>query len=120
MDWTDCCIPVSYTHLELQDILEIQSGSLSEMIIRMEEDGLIEKVKSETDGRHFILKLTLEGRRQAERSKDEYNRQIAQMMSCFSTDQMRQLDELLDIMVEHWRSMEKNKKLNILGSQNNE
>ena len=43
---------------ELQDILGICSGSLSEILAKMEADGFLEKAKSKTDGRQLNLRLT--------------------------------------------------------------
>lgn len=91
---------------ELQDILEVQSGSLSEIVIKMEEDGLIQKVRSEKDGRHFVLKLTQKGMMEAERSKRDYEDRTEKMMSCFSDTQLEELHGLLDIMLTHWRENE--------------
>lgn len=98
---------------DLQDILGVQSGSLSEMIIGMEADGLVEKVKSKKDGRHLVLRLTPKGIRQAERSKEEYERQIEKMMSCFSEEQMKNLHHLLNIMITHWTELEKDSDVKI-------
>ena len=48
---------------ELQDILGICSGSLSEILAKMEADGFLEKAKSKTDGRQLNLRLTEAGKR---------------------------------------------------------
>lgn len=114
---------------ELQDILEVQSGSLSEMIIKMEADGLIQKVRSQKDGRQLVLKLTPKGVAQSICSREEYDRQVAKMMSCFSKEQLRELYCLLDIMGAHWKEVEKDidfpvqedvKTMNTKQNQNNE
>ena len=47
---------------ELQDILGICSGSLSEILAKMEADGFLEKAKSKTDGRQLNLRLTDAGK----------------------------------------------------------
>lgn len=91
---------------ELQDILEVQSGSLSEMIIKMEANGLVEKVRSKKDGRQLVLKLTPKGVIQAEYSQEEYERRVEKMMSCLSGDEQRELYDLLETMVMHWRNLE--------------
>lgn len=114
---------------ELQDILEVQSGSLSEMIIKMEAEGLVEKVRSQKDGRQLVVKLTAKGIEQSKCSKEEYDRQVARMMSCFSEEQLRELYYFLDTMGTHWKKVEKDidfpmqenvKILNITKNQNNE
>ena len=45
----------------LQDLLDIQSGSLSEILAKIEADGLLEKVKCGSDRRGYILRLTESG-----------------------------------------------------------
>jgi DNA-binding MarR family transcriptional regulator len=91
---------------DLQDILEVQSGSLSEMITKMEADGLVEKVKSQKDGRQLVLTLTPEGTAQAKRSQEEYDKRVEKMMSCFSVEEQQKLHELLETMVAHWKEIE--------------
>lgn len=91
---------------ELQDILKIQSGSLSEVIIKMEADGLIEKVRSESDGRQWALRLTKNGQMEAVRLKAAYDKQVAEMMGCFSQEQLHILHELLNTMFTHWNTLD--------------
>lgn len=92
---------------DLQDMLGVQSGSLSEMIIKMEADGLVEKVRSQKDGRQLVLRLTPEGLAQAEAFKEKYDEQVEKMMCCLSDEQMHELHKLLDITVTHWKEIEK-------------
>lgn len=87
---------------ELQDLLGVQSGSLSEIIIKMEADGLIEKVRSRRDGRRLVLQLTEEGRRQAEESCAKYERQVEKMLSCLSPEQKTSLLDTLELLIAHW------------------
>lgn len=94
---------------ELQDILGVQSGSLSEVIIKMEAEGLVEKIRSEKDGRNFVLKLTEKGKGQAKYFMEEYEGRVEQMMSCFSEEQLENLHELLRVMLGHWNEIEERK-----------
>lgn len=89
---------------ELQDILQIQSGSLSEVIIKLESDGLVNKGRSEMDGRQFTLNLTQKGQEEAKRIKEEYDEQVREMMSCFSEEELEQLHQMLKIMFAHWNA----------------
>ena len=91
---------------ELQKILEIQSGSLSEMIIKLEADGLIEKVKCDHDGRNLVLQLTEKGTVLAKRFKRDYDQQVEELLSCFSQEQLHQLHDLLGTMLSHWKAVE--------------
>lgn len=92
---------------ELQEMLGIQSGTISEAIIKMEADGLVEKLRCEKDGRNFIVRLTPEGRAEAKSQMAEYNVRVEQLMSCFSEEQLETLHDLLGIMLEHWKKNER-------------
>lgn len=92
---------------DLQSLLNVQSGSLSEMIIKMETDGFIEKVKSQQDGRNFVLRLTEKGHNLSEDCKRDYEKRINKLMSCFSENQLEELYNMLDEMVVHWRDVGK-------------
>lgn len=92
---------------ELQDILEVQSGSLSEIIIKMENDGLIEKAKSEKDGRHLVLRLTEKGLKEAEIARSEHDKNVEELMSCLTENQKEELNNLLSTILSHWKTIEK-------------
>lgn len=92
---------------ELQDMLEVQSGSLSEIIIKMENDGLIEKAKSEKDGRHMVIRLTEKGLMEAEIAREEHDKHVEELMSCLSENQKQELNDLLSTVLKHWKTIEK-------------
>lgn len=92
---------------ELQDMLGIQSGSLSEVVIKMEADGLIEKVRSQTDGRQMVLRLTEAGQQQAQKVREEYLQRAEEMLSCFTKAQQGELLTLLDTLADHWSALER-------------
>ncbi len=91
---------------ELQDVLHIKSGSLSECIIKMEADGLLKKEKSEKDGRCLVLKLTQKGKLCAEQLKQEYDTRAREMLSCLTEEQCKQLHDLLEPVTGHWKALE--------------
>ncbi len=82
-------------HLTASDIgreLGLDAGYLSRIITHLEQQGLVEKVRSDTDGRQRLLHLTLEGQKAADildsRSCDE----VSEMLSDLSEpDQQRLL-----------------------------
>lgn len=91
---------------ELQEILGVRSGSLSEIVGKMEADGLIEKGRSETDGRNFVLRLTERGRLLAERSREEYAGKVALATSCLSAAEQEELLKLLEKLTARWERLE--------------
>ena len=95
---------------DLQDLLQIQSGSLSEMIIGLEAAGYVEKGRSAADGRQLTLRLTPAGRQRATQFKAEYEARVAEMMGCLSTEQMLELRAMLETLLGHWERMELPKK----------
>ncbi|MCD7715976.1 MAG: MarR family winged helix-turn-helix transcriptional regulator [Lachnospiraceae bacterium] len=90
---------------ELQDILHIQSGSLSEIIIKIEAEGLIEKTRSEKDGRQIVLRLTPEGERLARTYKAEHEEKLRHLTSCLSDEEMKDLNKTLSRLEEHWKEL---------------
>lgn len=91
---------------ELQQRLNIQAGSLSELIAKMEADGVLTRNKSPDDGRNFVLSLTAVGWEQSRRVRDEYDRRVSEMMSCLSKSEQEQLHALLGTMLAHWDSLD--------------
>lgn len=92
---------------DLQEILEVQSGSLSEMIIKMEADGLIQKVRSQKDGRHFVLKLTEQGKAKSKKFELEYEQRVVQMLECLSEEQVQELHGILETLTVYWKDLGK-------------
>ncbi|NLV86389.1 MAG: MarR family transcriptional regulator [Clostridiales bacterium] len=89
------------TQKELQDILEISSGALSEILQKMEDASLIEREKSPDDKRQVRLSLTSEGKSTALQAKENYIRVLQQMFECLDEGEKAKLDEILEKLVEH-------------------
>lgn len=92
---------------ELQDRLGLQSGSLSEIVNRMESEGLLQRGRSREDGRNVVLRLTQKGRQQAMRSVKQWNEQVEQMMSCLDESRQQALLDSLEALLTHWETLEK-------------
>ncbi len=71
--------------------LGLDAGYLSRLITRLEQQNLLEKVRSESDGRQRLLRLTSEGRNAADvldqRSRDE----VAEMLNDLSEESQQHL-----------------------------
>ena len=87
---------------ELQEILGIQTGSLSEILAKMESAGLIERERDETDRRRSIVRLTQTGRDRAGECRHDGER--ADMFSALNEEQKNQLRELLAILLADWKA----------------
>ncbi|HLG63457.1 MAG TPA: GNAT family N-acetyltransferase [Ktedonosporobacter sp.] len=71
--------------------LGLDPGYLSRILARLEQQGLLEKVRSANDGRQFFLSLTTEGREAFalldQRSRDE----VAEMLDDLSAEEQQRL-----------------------------
>ncbi len=93
------------TQKELQDILEISSGSLSEILQKMEDSSLVERKKSSNDKRQVKLTLTPAGKDRALQVKEHYFRTLDRMFECLDVDEKEQLDGILEKLVGHLDSL---------------
>ena len=89
------------TQKELQDVLEISSGALSEILQKMEEASLVERKKSCDDKRQVKLALTPEGKVLALQVKEHYIRTLKRMFECLSEQEKEQLGGILEKLVVH-------------------
>ena len=90
----------------LQDLLDIQSGSLSEILAKLEADGLLEKVKCGSDRRGYILRLTESGQALAKQVTACHEARVDKLLGCLSDDEQLALLSMLDKLTLHWSSDE--------------
>ena len=91
---------------QLQEILQIQCGSLSEIVAKLESEGLVQRQKCISDARQMTVSLTDEGRESAQALWEEYLLKVQRLMSCFSVQEQQQLNSYLERMLAHWSSNE--------------
>ncbi|HXR66815.1 MAG TPA: MarR family winged helix-turn-helix transcriptional regulator, partial [Ktedonobacteraceae bacterium] len=86
------------TASELGRELGLDSGYLSRLLARIEQQGLLEKVRSESDGRQRLLRLTTQGKAASDlldqRSRDEVAELLAELSE---EDQQRMLKAMQTI-----------------------
>ena len=58
------------SQMELQHHLHVRPGSMSEIVSKMEEKGLLIREKNEDDRRHCILQISEEGKKAAQELKE--------------------------------------------------
>ena len=80
---------------EMQEKLDIQSGSMSELINKLENKKFIIRLKDNYDRRKVILHLTEEGRRDVERYRQEYQNQMTHYFDILDQDEKETLYEIL-------------------------
>lgn len=84
---------------ELQEYLGIQPGSMSELIGKLEQKGLLKRTLSEEDRRSRILTLTEQGQKMTGPIEDSQ-----ELFGTLSIDEQVQLKTLLAKLLETWES----------------
>ena len=78
--------------------LGLDAGYLSRILTRLEQQGLVEKVRSDSDGRQRLLRLTKEGQDAAHlldsRSRDE----VSEMLNDLSEDDQQRLLKAMQVI----------------------
>lgn len=90
------------TQRELTERLDIQSGSVSEVMKKLENAGLITRTVSEADRRAVDVSLTPDGLALAEEYVYQRSARITEMFSCLSLDEQQQLLALLEQLGQNW------------------
>ena len=87
---------------ELQDVLQIQPGSLSEILLKLEHKGFITREKDADDRRKSVISLT-ETRREV--LKDQTPRiEEGKMFDVLDEEEQKELKRLLKKLLDAWRS----------------
>lgn len=94
------------TQRELQDILEVRSGSLSEILNKVESAGLIERRQSERDKRQLEVKLTEDGVAAGAKMQEERGCAAEELFTSLSDDEKKTLAGLLDKLLGGWEGLE--------------
>lgn len=92
---------------ELQERSGISSAALSEVLSKLEGEGLIERTRSEEDRRQMQITLTEEGVQRAVQLKADFDRFESECLSCLSEGEQLELLGLLDRLAEHWKGLER-------------
>lgn len=98
------------TQRELQEGSCITSASLSEVISKLEAEGLVSRERSETDRRQLTVTLTPSGHARAQevmRSRIEFEG-IA--FTCLDREEEEALLEMLERLSAHWKMIEEERK----------
>ncbi|HIU75307.1 MAG TPA: MarR family transcriptional regulator [Candidatus Pelethocola excrementipullorum] len=92
------------TQKELQDILEIRPGSMSEIISKLECRGMLERIRDEKDKRKIILRITEEGKLEgSEKTRHEIEQELFRALS---EEEQSGLRALLKKLLDDWYKKE--------------
>lgn len=94
------------TQRELQEASCITSASLSEVIAKLEAEGLVTRERSETDRRQLTVTLTPEGEARARevlRTRAEFEQRA---FDCLEPEEREELARTLDRIAARWAELE--------------
>jgi DNA-binding MarR family transcriptional regulator len=89
------------TSADLCRLLHYDAGSMTRLVDRLEEKGLIRRERSEDDRRVVSLRVTSAGRVVMPRLRDSAAGVIQRMLTGFTAPEVNQLRSLLDRMIEN-------------------
>ena len=95
------------TQRELLEQMNITSASLSEVLGKLEREGLVERTRSAQDKRQLEIVLTGRGRDLAQEMADEEKDFESRALDFLDDDEKHALLSTLDVIFDHWREMEK-------------
>lgn len=98
------------TQRELLELLHTSSASLSEVLKKLEREGLIVRGKSESDRRQLEVSLTDAGRIAAAEMVREEREFERRSFDFLTQEEKADLLDRLDVIFDHWRELEKQKK----------
>ena len=98
------------TQRDLQEASCITSASLSEVVTKLETEGLLSRERSETDRRQLTLTLTDEGRRRARDFIGSRREFEGLAFDCLTPAERDHLLETLDRVAERWEEIEAEKR----------
>ncbi len=95
----------SMSQSQLMEMMHIQSGSLSELVSKVERAGYIQRNRCEHDCRNFEISLTDTGEKQAVRF-EEHQQWMAQcMFEKLDLQQKKFLYDMLEDLLEEWKDL---------------
>ncbi len=95
----------SMTTQELMEVLDLRPSSMSELLAKLEERGLIIRSQSEDDRRVNIVSLTDKARNIRERISEERAARMAVFTACFTEDEAKEFCRLCNKLSDHLESL---------------
>ncbi len=87
---------------ELLDIVQVRAASLSELLSKLENKGLITRAKGEGDKRNVLVELTELGEMVIAENAHNQRKTASELFALLSTEEQNKLAELLGKLVEAW------------------
>lgn len=94
------------TQRELGERFDLKPGSLSEVLAKLEHDGLITRSRDAQDSRCLVVQLTQSGKTLALEEQANRKRFRSRCLTCLSKAEQEQLLSYLDRIRVHWGSLD--------------
>ena len=91
------------TQSELQDIIDIRSGSLSEILSKMEDKELIAREKDENDKRKVRIAITEKGKEAILLKEEEHKNKAKELFKAINEEEKKQLEVILSKLTKSWK-----------------
>ena len=91
------------TQSELQNIIDIRSGSLSEILSKMEDKQLIIREKDENDKRKVNISITEKGKESILLKEEELKNRSKELFNAINEEEQQQLEVILSKLLKSWR-----------------
>jgi DNA-binding MarR family transcriptional regulator len=91
---------------DLQESFGLKAGSLSEVLAKAEEQGLVERTRIEGDRRQLVVRLTPAGHEAAVADLGTRETFASECFSCLSTTEQEDLLVMLDKIRNHWETLD--------------
>lgn len=85
---------------EMQDKLDIQSGSISELISKLEKKELVIRQPDSADRRRMILFLTEKGREDVEAYSRQYENSVLSFFQVLDESEKKELERILEKLLD--------------------
>jgi len=92
---------------ELAELLDIRPSSLTEMLTRLESEGLVIRTTDSEDRRVSRVSLTDKGKELAEKMKAEHEQRVARTNACFTDAEAAAFCEMCERLGTHLEAMAK-------------
>ena len=90
---------------ELCEVMDVRPSSMSELLSRMEENGLVRRESNEADKRATRVFLSDAGKDSVQRMEEKYREENAKLAACFSEEELAQFCALCDRLSAHVESL---------------
>lgn len=92
---------------ELAELLDIRPSSLTEMLVRLESEGLIARTTDSEDRRVTRVSLTDKGRELAAKMKSEHEQRVARVNACFTDEEAAAFCRMCERLAAHLETLAK-------------